>query len=111
MEAFTERCVCGRTFSQPYALTNHQRSCKKRKSRLSSALAKAKDLWTSRKRPRSNAPEAGLTVVVPAQSSTVDESSGPEVGDIRTYHFSVLTFYFVSLYMIRRMTRAAPICR
>jgi hypothetical protein len=79
MEAFSERCVCGRTFSQPYALTNHQRTCKKRKSRLSSALAKAKDLWVNRKRPRLKAPEAGLTLVAPTQSATVDEPPSDEV--------------------------------
>jgi hypothetical protein len=95
MEAFSERCVCGRTFSQPYALTNHQRTCKKRKSRLSSALAKAKDFWINRKRPRLNAPEAGLTLVAPAQSLTVDEPPNDEVKDIPICHYSYSFLVFV----------------
>jgi len=47
---FKETCSCGRTFYFPGALKNHQRSCTKTKKRLASALGKAKDLWTSRKR-------------------------------------------------------------
>lgn len=45
-------CICGRTFSQLHAFGNHQRSCEKSKKRLSGALAKAKEFWIARKRPR-----------------------------------------------------------
>lgn len=45
-------CVCGRSFAQPSALKKHQRSCNKSKKRLAGALAKAKELWTARKRRR-----------------------------------------------------------
>ena len=45
-------CVCGRSFLQPSALTNHQRTCQSSKKRLSSALGKAKQLWEGRKRRR-----------------------------------------------------------
>ncbi|KIM51965.1 hypothetical protein SCLCIDRAFT_142181 [Scleroderma citrinum Foug A] len=44
------QCSCGRTFAQLSAYTNHQRTCKKRKKRLSGALAKAKLAWDNRKR-------------------------------------------------------------
>ncbi|KAG2045967.1 hypothetical protein BDR06DRAFT_1040545 [Suillus hirtellus] len=43
-------CTCGRGFSQLNAYANHQRTCKKRKKHLSNALAKAKEIWTARKR-------------------------------------------------------------
>ncbi|KAG1814221.1 hypothetical protein EV424DRAFT_1326059, partial [Suillus variegatus] len=45
------QCTCGRSFAQLNAYANHQRTCKKRKKHLSNALAKAKELWTTRKRP------------------------------------------------------------
>jgi hypothetical protein len=45
-------CTCGRSFAQLNAYANHQRTCKKRKKHLSNALAKAKEVWTARKRPR-----------------------------------------------------------
>ncbi|KAG1775825.1 hypothetical protein EV702DRAFT_1046706 [Suillus placidus] len=43
-------CKCGRSFTQLNAYANHQRTCKKRKKYLSNALAKAKEVWTARKR-------------------------------------------------------------
>ena len=98
MEVFSERCVCGRTFSQPYALTNHQRACKKRKSRLSSALAKAKEFWVNRKRPRLNTPDAGLTLVPPTQSPIGDEPPSHEVRHF-TRHYAILMPCILSLYM------------
>jgi hypothetical protein len=45
-------CLCGRSFSVPSALTKHSRTCGKTKKRLSSALEKAKETWTLRKRRR-----------------------------------------------------------
>ena len=48
------QCSCGRTFAQLNAHTNHQRTCKKRKKNLSSALAKAKLTWDNRKRRRTD---------------------------------------------------------
>jgi hypothetical protein len=61
MDIYAERCICGRTFSQPYALTNHQRTCQKTKKRLSSALSKAQDLWVNRKKIRLNRPDAEVS--------------------------------------------------
>jgi len=53
---FCETCVCGRTFSQPGALSYHKRSCSKSKKRFSDALAKAKEVWNDRKRRRVEGP-------------------------------------------------------
>lgn len=50
--SFCETCTCGRAFYFPGALKNHERSCSKRKKRLSGALEKARVLWTSRKKAR-----------------------------------------------------------
>ncbi|KIM59251.1 hypothetical protein SCLCIDRAFT_27508 [Scleroderma citrinum Foug A] len=52
MDGNVIQCSCGRTFAQLSAYTNHQRTCKKRKKRLSGALAKAKLTWDNRKRRR-----------------------------------------------------------
>lgn len=45
-------CICGRTFLQPGALKKHLNSCSKSKKRMSVALGKAQEGWTSRKRKR-----------------------------------------------------------
>lgn len=45
-------CACGRRFAQDNAFNIHQRACRKSKKRLAGPLAKAKDLWVSRKRAR-----------------------------------------------------------
>ena len=44
------QCSCGRTFAQLNAYTNYHWTCKKRKKYLSSALAKAKEVWDNRKK-------------------------------------------------------------
>lgn len=52
-------CLCGKTFSQQNALTNHTRSCKSSKKRLASALDVAKDVWSRRKKKKQDRlPEA-----------------------------------------------------
>ena len=50
MEGWSQSCVCGRIFTQTYAYTNHSRNCKKTKTRLSSALEKAKERYHANKR-------------------------------------------------------------
>lgn len=45
-------CICGRTFANYGALNCHKFSCTRTKKRLSGALAKAKEVWNSRKRRR-----------------------------------------------------------
>jgi hypothetical protein len=69
---FKEICSCGRTFYFPGALKNHQRTCAKTKKRLASALGKARDLWTSRKRKR-------LDIVEPQQIQSHAEQSTTEM--------------------------------
>jgi hypothetical protein len=73
-------CKCGRSFAQLNAYANHQRTCKKRKKYLSSALAKAKEVWTTRKRPRredernelaSSLPPTDLDTAIPSQTLSI----------------------------------------
>jgi hypothetical protein len=52
MQGFSQTCHCGRVFSHTYAFTNHERTCKKLKKRLSHALAMAKEVWQTRKKRR-----------------------------------------------------------
>lgn len=44
------QCSCGRTFTQLNVYTNHHQTCKKIKKNLSSALAKAKEVWDNREK-------------------------------------------------------------
>jgi hypothetical protein len=48
----TTTCLCGKTFYQLGAFNCHKRTCHKTKKRLAGALAKAKEVWISRKRMR-----------------------------------------------------------
>ena len=48
--AWSQTCVCGRTFSLPQAYAFHQRSCQRTKKRLVGALEKAKYILQARKR-------------------------------------------------------------
>lgn len=58
MESFQQECNgCGRTFAHTNAFSNHQRTCKKSKARLSSALASARENWARLKRARISSPE------------------------------------------------------
>lgn len=50
---YPQECLCGRTFSQVNALSNHRRTCKKSKSRLASTLVYAQENW-KRKKARLN---------------------------------------------------------
>jgi len=49
---FFQACICGRTFSHHNAYNYHLRTCKSGKKRLSGALAKARDAFSSRKKRR-----------------------------------------------------------
>lgn len=49
---FRYLCICGRSFSQAGGLKNHQRSCSRSKKCLTSALAKAKEVWRPQKKRR-----------------------------------------------------------
>lgn len=50
--ALQHECCCGRVFLQTNAYSKHQKSCKKTKTRLSSALSSARDSWHRMKRAR-----------------------------------------------------------
>jgi hypothetical protein len=68
-------CSCGRTFFQQSALSKHQKACQKSKKRLSSALDKAKSMWSGRKRRRldlsdKHAEITAVTLVPGAQPSS-----------------------------------------
>jgi hypothetical protein len=61
MEGWSQSCVCGRVFTQTYAYTNHSRNCKKTKTRLSSALAKAKERYFANKRCKTEVTQSEAT--------------------------------------------------
>jgi hypothetical protein len=67
-------CICGRSFSQAMALTNHKRSCKSSNKRLSSALDKARQLWAGRKRRRLDVGEPQHKVYPPLPVGLVLDS-------------------------------------
>jgi histidinol-phosphate/aromatic aminotransferase/cobyric acid decarboxylase-like protein len=70
MHPFSERCACGRTFSQIYGLANHKRGCEKSKKRLSVALSKAKEVWAVRKRARVEGAELAESQQLVSESSS-----------------------------------------
>jgi hypothetical protein len=91
MQTFSQICHCGRAFSQTYAFTNHQRTCKKSKKRLSDALAKAQQVWQMRKRRRCIS-DAEVDVEVDSsirRDATVHHTESdlvvpePEIADVR----------------------------
>lgn len=65
--------ACGRAFYTPGAMSNHRRTCKKTKARLSSALARARDVFLPAKRLKSSAGnnEMAVTPAPPPESSSV----------------------------------------
>jgi len=81
--AFSVVCSCGREFTKPGALKNHQNFCVKRKKRLSNALAKAKELAATTDPPKYDLePEFG------GGDSTVEENNDMD-GACRQDLFSV----------------------
>ena len=48
--AWSQACICGRTFALPQAYSCHRRSCAKAKKRLSSALEKGREILRVKKR-------------------------------------------------------------
>ena len=61
MEGWSQRCLCGRIFTQTYVYTNHSRNCKKTKTRLSSALEKAKERYYADKRRKTEVTQSEAT--------------------------------------------------
>lgn len=82
-----QTCACGRSFSQENSFNKHRRVCQKSKKRLSSALDKAKQLWTGKKRRRLNPDDSETTVDGPsfaglAPISSLEPQGVVEVGNI-----------------------------
>lgn len=81
-------CVCGRSFLQLSAFTNHKRTCHLSKKRLSGALEKAKQLWRGTKRRRllsstvevDEVPLAGLTPAVAMEVRSLDNNDDDSNG-------------------------------
>ncbi|KAI0055388.1 hypothetical protein BV25DRAFT_1815655 [Artomyces pyxidatus] len=71
----SQTCCCGRSFSQPSALTFHQKSCKKSKTRLSSALSSAKEAWIAKKKARISLESAVSSARLQVQPSAMDTDS------------------------------------
>ena len=69
--AWSQACICGRTFSVPQAYTYHMRSCPKTKKQLSSALQQAKEVFQARKRRK----------MEDAARRKAIETSGPPVAE------------------------------
>ena len=69
---FSETCICGRTFSQHGPYNYHRRLCKTGNKRLSSALAKAKEIWSSRKRRRIHETSQGENHWSPTAEQSAD---------------------------------------
>jgi CxxC motif-containing protein (DUF1111 family) len=49
VQSFCEICLCGKSFAQPSAFTNHQRYCLRSKRRLSDAISAARDVWKEKR--------------------------------------------------------------
>jgi hypothetical protein len=74
-------CSCGRSFSAPGALNFHRRTCQSSKCCLHGALAKAKELWEKRKKPRLDSPVLEEPVLPGDLARESDDSAGvQEVG-------------------------------
>lgn len=74
--AWSQMCVCGRTFSVPRAYSCHLRACQKTKKRLIGAIEKAREKWTARKRQRTDVPTVEQAAMV---TDEVDAIAVPNV--------------------------------
>lgn len=73
------QCCCGRGFLQPNAFSKHQKSCKKSKTRLSSALDSAKENWNRLKKARLEARETLNPASPTSHSTSTSTDTGPPV--------------------------------
>lgn len=70
---YSAQCAaCGRVFYTSGAISNHRRTCKKTKARLTSALARARDTFLSTKRLKLS---AGTSTMESTQAPTPESSS------------------------------------
>jgi hypothetical protein len=82
--AWSNACLCGRTFTSPRGYTYHQRNCSKTKKRLSSALEKVREVNQAKKRRIAGAAQHEATlspiteeVVQPQASGSWTPASSP----------------------------------
>ena len=68
-------CGCGRSFLQPSAMSNHQRTCPNTKKRFSNALTKAREAWTQRKKCRLDVSPTSLPEVAESASRQLNQVS------------------------------------
>lgn len=81
---YPQECLCGRTFSQVNAMSNHRRTCKKSKSRLSSMLTDAQENWR-RKKARLNNHGKNLLTERPMGESVQAYATSTSVNDIVSF--------------------------
>lgn len=75
--AWSDTCTCGRTFTSTHGYTNHQRNCSKTKKRLSSTLAKAREVRDAKKRRITGAAEPEATGTCIAEEVAQPKVTGP----------------------------------
>jgi hypothetical protein len=92
--AWSQACVCGRTFVAPQALSYHGRSCLKVKKWLSVALEKAKEVLRARKHrkidPGHQVVEGSSNQNIPAEPLSNLNSLLPDHPQVRTCVHSTL---------------------
>jgi hypothetical protein len=76
MQGWSQSCLCGRIFTQTYAYTNHSRNCKSTKTRLSSALEKAKERYYANKRRKTEVTQSEATGSPRLEEVVQAEASG-----------------------------------
>lgn len=94
-------CSCGRSFPGPGPLNFHKRSCRSNKKRLHGALARAKEVWQERKRPRLDSREseesgpsrnsdgrANAQCNATTSTTTMERGNSPEIVRSRVFHFT-----------------------
>jgi hypothetical protein len=83
--AWCQTCGCGRAFSTPQAYTNHERTCQKTKKRFSSALTKAKEVWASKKRRKTEAEPPAQELAGPSNLDIVPKPvpDAPFIEEVR----------------------------
>jgi hypothetical protein len=70
--AWSQACVCGRTFSAPHTYTHHMRTCPQTKKRLSSALENAREVLQEKKRRK-------MEDMIQREALLVDTSNHPVI--------------------------------
>jgi hypothetical protein len=104
--AWSQACICGRTFSVPRAYTCHTRSCPKAKKRLSSALQKAKEAFHANKRRKTE--DAARREATETLGPLVAEPSLNEVNlrshqQVSFFYLAVLSSLLIRVFLFTRL--------